>query len=221
MRLFLSGGHPQQQDGALNRFCEALIPQRKLMYIPHGRPQDSWLQAAREIKAQLAPYGIKDFILDADLRFSEVRPEDCSGVLIANGELETLHKHLLSDAGGYSFRPWLERAFHNLIPILAIGQATVLMGKDLRTAEAHLERSENQSRGLNFFGGASIRNPVLTAEEAKKRPSGRAFPMWQIPQDAGLELAQDGIHILGRSEVVCWLHDGQLSYPSGTHLRLG
>lgn len=220
MSLFLSGGHPQQHDGTLGRFCEALIPSRKLMFIPHGIAQEHWLKAAREIKAQLAPYGISDFVLDADLRFSEVRPEDCSGVLIANGDLNRLHKHLLSDAGGYSFRPWLERAFQNRIPILAIGQAAVLMGKDLRTADAHLERSEHRSRGLNFLGGASVRNPALKAEKAQQRPSGRAFPMWQIPPDAGLELAQDGIHILGRSEVYCWLHDGQLSYPAGTYLRL-
>lgn len=217
MSLWLSGGHPGQLDGCLERFCAHLRPERKLLYIPHGRPHAEWLQAAREVKAQLAPYGVQDFILEADLHLGHIRQDDCAGVLIADGELRALYKALLAEAGGYSFRPWLQRAHDSGVPILAVGRAAVLMGKDLRTDPRDFERLESQSQGFNFLGGASVRCPVETPD----KPQGPAFPLWQIPPDAGLQLDAQGITLLGRSEVSCWLPRRHMSYAPGTHLSLG
>lgn len=213
MSLYLSGGGQGSGFAALlAHFCQDLDPERQVLFIPHARSQSEWLDAAREIKSELAPHGIRHFMLEAELRFIQAEPEELAAIYIADGDAGRLHDHLMHPR----FQAWLQQAYALYLPIFAVGAGAVLMGKDIRTTPATQARAPERRKGLNWLGGASVVCPHTPQE----RPEARFFPLWALAPDSGLRLEADGFHVMGTCESECWLAGQSLSYAPGIHLQI-
>lgn len=211
MSLYLSGGGHGTAH-MLASFCKQIEPEQQVLFIPHARPQQDWLEMARSIKTELAPYGIRHFMLEADLRFIQAEPEDLGAVYIADGDLGLLHDQLMNPA----FQAWLQRAYEIYLPIYVRGASAVLVGKDIRTTPATLDRPASHRKGMNWLGGASLSCP----QTANQRPQARYFPLWALSPDSGLFLDPEGFRIMGTASAECWLADQQLVYEPGTQLAI-